>query len=309
MILSLCLNPCMDKSAFLPRFSPDAPNRLTVERVDLGGKGVNVARVVRELGGGGLLVSFDFRGAPVAAAMEREGVPCRTVCLDAELRVNLKIRERETGRTLEISEQGAPVRPEDADAVTGALLRESGPGCWVSLSGSMPPGMPVDTYARICALLKEKGCQVAADCDGEALRAVLEEKPALIKPNAQEFFALTGADPDDDGAALNACGALITRGVGMVCLSRGESGALLVTEKGAWRCPAADVKVRGVQGAGDSMLAALLLSLDQGAEPGEALRFATAAAGASVLRPGTLLCRAEEVRALLSSLPPPQRCS
>ena len=309
MIYALSLNPCLDKTASLPRFCLDAPNRIRVERLDVGGKGVNVARVACALGGQALLMGFDYRGGPVAAAMGREGVPCFLSALKGDLRINMKLRETEGDRTLEINESGAEVTEKDLKTVEEALLSRVRTGDWAALSGSLPPGAPADTYARLCEALNKTGCHTAVDCDGAPLLQALNAPPALIKPNAQEFFALTGVEPKEERAAITACRGLIDRGVGMVCLSQGEGGALIVSAKGAWRCPAAPVKAQGTQGAGDSMLAALMLALSRGEGEGEALRFASAAAGASVARPGTLLCRRADVEALLSALPPAARIS
>lgn len=299
MICAVCLNPCLDKSASLPRFQLDAPNRIAMERMDVGGKGVNVARVIKELGGDGLLVGFDYQGGPIERAMEEEKVPCRLQRVPGALRVNMKLRETETGRTLEINEQGAEISGRDMARMEETLLSLIKPGDYVSLSGSLPYRAPRDAYARLCRGVKEKGAFAAVDCDGEALAAALAEKPDLIKPNAQEFRALTGADPLDRKKAVEACREMLGRGMGMVCLSLGSQGALLISKAGAWTCPAAPVPVLGAQGAGDSMLAALLVALSQGRSAGEALRFASAAAGASVSRPGTLLCQRADTIALM----------
>ena len=303
MLYALSLNPSLDKTVSLPRFDPDAPNRVQVERLDVGGKGVNAARVIRALGGEGTLVGFDYRGRPVAQAMEREGVPAALIPLDGEMRVNMKLRETETGRTLEINEKGPSVTGDDLRRVRDALLERVRPGDWVSLSGSMPPGAPAETYAALCALLAEKGCFAAADCDGPALQAAIQARPALIKPNAQEFSALTGADADNQRETASACMELIEKGVRNICLSLGPKGAMLANAQGVWMCPAADVPVRGTQGAGDSMLGALLLAFERKMNPEEALRFASAAAAASIMRPGTLLCQREDAEALLKALP------
>ncbi len=307
MIFAVSLNPCIDKTARIPRFDLNAPNRIETERADVGGKGVNVARVIRALGGKGMLIGFDYDQRPVAAAMEKEQVPCDLAPVPGELRVNIKLRETETGRTIEISERGAAASLAALKAVKERLLSLMKPGDWVSLSGSLPPGAPADTYADFCRAVREKGGFAAADCDGPALTAALEARPTLIKPNAQEFQAFTGIDPRNEEDTLRACEALLEKGISMICLSRGGDGAMLVNAQGAWVCPAAKVEVRGTQGAGDSLLAGLMLALSRGMEPGEALRFATAAAGASVMRPGTLLCRKEDAEGLLLTLPEAKR--
>ena len=308
MIYAISLNPCLDKTAAVPRFSLDAPNRIQVERLDLGGKGVNVARVLAEMGGDGLLMGFDYAGEPVKKAMEKERIPAWLLPVAGDLRVNMKLRELESGRTIEINERGAEVSQAQLQQLTDELLRRCRPGDWVSLSGSLPPGAGTDTYAGLCRALKEKGCFVAVDCDGPALLAALEEGPALIKPNAQEFFALTGVPADDLPAALAACRKLHEKGVSMICLSRGEEGAVLSCKDGAYSCPAAPVPALGVQGAGDSMLAGLLIAFSRGENAKNALRYATAVAGSSVMRPGTLLGQRADAQRLLAQLPMPDSC-
>lgn len=308
MIVCVSLNPCLDKSAFVDRFSFDMPNRITLERLDVAGKGVNVARVLHTLAGDPCLVGFDYQGAPVENAMQSAGIACHLVPVGGELRTNMKLRELEKNRTIEISERGAAVSARHLAAVE-ELLRACQPGTWISLSGSLPPGAPQDTYARLCRMLKKQGCLVAVDCDGPALRFALEEGPDLFKPNAQEFFALTGTDANDLSSALDACRGLHQKGVGMICLSRGADGALLSGKNGAWICPAAPVKALGVQGAGDSMLAGLMLALGRRETEDQALRFASAIAGASVMQPGTLLCNRADVERLVKMMPDSMRCS
>lgn len=303
MIYAVCLNPSLDKTASIARFDPDAPNRITVERLDVGGKGVNVARVIRNLGESALLIGFDFSHGPVAAAMEAEGVPCRLISVQGDLRVNLKLRETDTGRTIEINEQGPEIGREALRRVESLLRDMIRPGDWVSLSGSLPTLAPPETYAHLCAALKRAGAKVAADCDGPAFAFALDAGPDLVKPNAQEFESLTGVNPLNRPAAIRACRAWITKKhVGKVCLSMGGQGALLVTAEGACFCPAADVPVLGTQGAGDSMLAALLTAFSRGVDDADALRYASAAAGASVLRPGTLLCQRDDMVRLYHTL-------
>lgn len=302
MIYALSLNPCVDKTLSIPYMDLDNPNRVTLERTDVGGKGVNVARVIHALGGDGTLMGFDYDGSPVSSAMEKEGVPCLLQHVPGSLRVNLKIRETETGRTVEINEKGPFHDAALLKKMQETLLAQCDETTFVSLSGSLPNGAPKTLYAALVKALKKKGCFVAVDCDGEVLQAALEEGPSLIKPNLPEFLALTGTSDPSLPSLRKECLRLHERGVGMICLSLGPDGALLSTGKEACFCPAADVPVLGTQGAGDSMLGALLLSLHRGDSLPKALCFASAAAGASIQRPGTLLCTKDTTLALLPAL-------
>ncbi|MBR5110064.1 MAG: hypothetical protein IK099_07700 [Clostridia bacterium] len=299
MIFALAMNPCWDKTARIARFRLDAPNRIQAERTDVGGRGVDVARAAKELGGEAELIGFDFAGEPVKQAMEREHIASRLYPLPCDMRVRLNLRETDTGRTVEISEPGVTVRPDDLKAVLYGMLEAAVTGAWFVLSGSLPPGAPPDTYGRFCAAVQAWNCPVAVDCGGEALTEAVKAKPALLHTSVQEFCRLTGADPENETDALYACRRLCFQGVKRLCLAWGEKGAWLVSAKGAWACGAAKAEAGGSQRGGDAFLAALLIALSQGMADPEALRFASAAA--ALARAGAPLCR-REIDALVPGL-------
>ena len=298
MIIPLSMNPCWDKTVSLPRFQPNAPNRVDVERLDVGGKGVNVARTVKDLGEETELVGFDYKGEPIKEAMAREGIACTLFPLKGDMPINTKLWETETGRTLEISERGVTVSEDDLKAVLYGLLAAARTGAWFALSGSLPPGAGPDTYRRFCAAIQAWNCPVAVACGGEALREAVQAKPALVKLSIQDFSALTGIDPENAEDALNACRRLCFQGVGRVCLTWSGKTAWLVSLKGAWAC---DMTNAGTQNApdGDTLLAALLVALSRGMIDPDALRFASVAA---VIPPGTRLCQRKEIDALFPEL-------
>lgn len=307
MISVLSLNPCYDKCLALPVLSRTTLNRAEVREVRLGGKGINVARVFSAFSADAVLVGFDYSGEPVRQAFSSL-LPCRLIKVDAQLRVNVRIEEA-SGHVIDINERGAFVTEEQLSALEDRLLCQCEKGDYVALCGSLPPGVPASAYARLCVRLREKGCFVAVDCDGAALQAAVSATPSLIKPNAPEFEALTGVSVRDRGAVLAACRALHAKGVGMVCLSLGALGALLSLPDRAFVCPAAAVEGKGTLGAGDSLLAGLLMALERGERPEEALRFASAVAGASVMLPGSKLCRREDALRLYQAMPPCCACS
>ena len=299
MIRCLCLNPSMDKTVSLPEFALETPNRVTPVRTDIGGKGVNVAQAVLALGGQAVLYAFDYSDAPLERKAVEAGIPCRLTQTGEQLRVNLKIWEEKRHRMIEINEPGAIAQSEKADALLSDLLADCVPGDWAVLSGSVPPGMRPDVYRELCQALHQKGCRVAADCDGIALQRIMEAQPDLIKPNADEFHQLTGFDSHETGTLARVCHSFRLH---RVCLSLGAKGALLCGREDAYFCPAANVAAQSLQGAGDSMLAGLLTAFSQGKSDPEALAFASAASGATIARPGTLLCSRAETDALYPAL-------
>ena len=272
MIFALSMNPCWEKAARISRFQLDAPNRIQTERVEVGGRGVNIARAAKTLGGEAELIGFDFPGEPVKKAMEREEILCRLYPLKGDMPVGLKLLETDTGRTIEISESGPEVSEDDLKAVLYGMLEAASTGAWHILSGPLPPGAPPDTYRRFCAAIQAWNCPVAVDCGGEALREAMQAKPALIRLSIQELSRLTRADPDDEKSALNACRRLCFQGVGRVCLTWGAKGAWAVSVKGAWACDA----VRVEEG-DDAFLAAMLTALSRGMTDPQALCFAAEA--------------------------------
>ena len=297
MIFALSMNPCWDKTARIPRFRLDAPNRIQPEHLNVGGAGVNVARAVKALGGETELIGLDFSGEPVRAAMEREDIPCKLFPLLGDMRVYLKLLETDTGRVLEIEEPGAAVSEDSLKAILYGMLEAASAGAWYALCGSLPPGAPPDTYRRFCSAIQAWNCPVAVDCDGEALREAVQAKPALITPSIQEFCQLTGADPDNGIEVLNACRRLCFQGVRRVCLTWGTKGAWLVSAKGAWACDAARIDGSVTPGCGEVFLAAMLTALSRGMPDPEALRFASAAACI-----GPLPFQRNEIDALLPGL-------
>ncbi|MBQ8137595.1 MAG: bifunctional hydroxymethylpyrimidine kinase/phosphomethylpyrimidine kinase, partial [Clostridia bacterium] len=185
------------------------------------------------------------------------------------------------------------VPPECLENAKTAVQNCLQAGGWLLLNGSLPKGADDGFYQELISLAK--GRRVALDCDGEALKKALPASPYLIKPNLDEFTALTGIAPKDAREAARVSHDLIMEHhLGMVCLSLGPGGCVLTTPNEAWFSPALPVKVLGTHGAGDSLLAALCLRLSQGAALPEALRYATACASASIQKEGTRLATKEE---------------
>lgn len=306
MIYCLSLNPAMDKTVKLADFTFDSPNRVTVQRTDVGGKALNCARVLKALGLPVHVVGFDFNGVPVRIMLDANKIPATLVETGGDLRVNLKLQEMHAGRTIEINEQGVRVTGEMLSFVEQTLLKLVKPGDWVLLSGSIPPGCKATLYRDFCTHLHEKGALVAVDADGEVLKLAVEAKPDLIKPNAQEFRTLTGEWATLENAAA-VCRQLHKRGVGLVCVTLGRDGAMLSSAEEAVYCPAPRVAVQSVHGAGDSMLSGIISALARKKTLSEALLIGSAAAGASIRLEGTQMCTLEDFKDVLLRYQDPPR--
>ena len=297
MIVTLTANPSLDRSVALPGpLQRGKVQRALSVTTEAGGKGVNVARVVHAAGRPALAVLPGQDADPLVLALRGTGVPFRPVPVPGLVRVNLTLSEPD-GTTTKVNDPGLPLSAEVLDALTAALAAEAATARWVVLSGSLPPGVPVDWYATLLARLSATGARLALDTSGPPLLAALApgatRLPDLLKPNGEELAELVGepgADLEHDPqAAAEAARSLVERGVGAVLATLGARGALLVTAEGAWSAAPPPVQVRSTVGAGDSSLAGYLLADLAAAAPADRLRSAVAHGAAAASLPGSTL--------------------
>lgn len=301
MITVVSLNPCMDKTVTLPSFDLHSANRVTPVRMDVGGKGMNVCRMLRALDAPVRLVGLDFTGTPdvLPRALDACAIPRTLIPAQGALRVNLKILDQQRQCTIEINEESAPVDASTLQRVEDAILDSTRDSDFLILTGSLPKGAPRDFYRTLCEKAHALSCPVAVDCDGDALLEALKAAPDLIKPNEQELDKLVGHAVPVQEVLPTLQRIIRETGVHMICHSRGKGDAYLATQDRAVRCASVDVPVRGVYGAGDSMLAGVCHALCQGKDLREALRCGAAAAHATIQLPGTTMGDKHEYERLL----------
>jgi 1-phosphofructokinase len=277
----------------IPSFTHGGMNRVTNTRSDAAGKGINVSAALKNLGADSVCTGFNYldNGALLTDFLNGRGIAYDFVNVPGAVRVNIKLFEHDTSVMTEINQPGAFVPTEHIEALLDkAASLTGGGGDIVVLSGSRPQNVDADIYAR---LIERFDCRSIVDTEGAALHAALnaKRKPFLIKPNLFELETAYGVKLPDSDAVTDFCRTrIISTGVKYVCVSMGGGGALLVSADGAWFAPALDIPVRGLAGAGDSMVAGLVYGLLNNAAPDELLRNGAAAASASVILEGTQLC-------------------
>jgi 6-phosphofructokinase 2 len=298
-IVTLTLNPSIDGAAYAELVRPIHKVRTSDDRYDPGGGGINVARVVRELGGPTLAVYLSggatgavFDDLLAAAAITRRRIP-----IADHTRISHAVFERSSGLEYRFVPEGPLVAEAEWRACLAALDEID---CdYLVASGSLPRGVPQDFYALAGEAVRRKGIKLVLDTSGAALRAGIGGGVYLIKPSLGEFEALVGRRlpvPAEQEAAAHE---LIASGATqMVALTLGRDGALLVTVNGALRLAPPAVPVRSAVGAGDSFLAAMTLAVAWGRAVEDAFAYGMAAGAAAVLSPGTELCRREDVERL-----------
>ena len=301
MIITVTLNPALDKTVEIPDFSLDAVNRITAMRTDPGGKGLNVSKVIAKLGGTSTAVGVlgGSTGRRIADAMDALGIACQFTFVDGETRTNLKVIDPARHTNTDLNEPGLTVDQETLDHMRDALVAAIRPGDIVVLSGSLPKGAPADTYGSWTAACRTAGARVFLDADGEPLAHGLAAKPYLAKPNNHELSRLTGRALETADDLLAAARTLIADGVERVVVSMGGDGALFVSANRADRAEGLRVPVGSTVGAGDSMVAALAYAAEQGMADADTVRLAVATSAANVMCSGSQAAERSAVDELL----------
>jgi len=292
VIVTVTMNPALDKTARVDALRPLALNRLRDVTVDAGGKGLNVSAVINALGGESVAVGFAGGGSgeELLALSARRGLRrLDFVRVKEPTRTNLKVIDA-NGELTELNEPGPRVDAAELAALEQKLLGYAAPGVFFVLSGSLPPGVPPETYRDLCKKLRGAGAKIFVDADGPAFRLAMEAPPDFIKPNRHELLEFFGKDEgaatsDADLAAL--CASVQARGAALTALSMGADGALFVAPGGVWRAPPLAVTVGSTVGAGDAMVGALTRALERGDSPEAAFTLAMAASAAAVTTAGT----------------------
>lgn len=301
MIVSVTLNPCIDKTIYLEQLDVGEYNRVQNTRTDVCGKGVNVSAVLSHLQMKTCCTGFNFRenGQLLEQALEREGIPHDFILADGAIRTNIKLFDSSRQMMTEINESGQEVSAQAADALLKKIEGFLDKAELFVLSGSIPPGVPKDIYKTIIQMAHRNGIKTILDAAGELFLHGLAAKPYLIKPNTFEFEQVFQKEIREGMSILEIARGIIQGGIPYVCISMGEKGALLIDKDHAYQAKALPVEVRGLTGAGDSMVAGMCYAISHQMGAREMLRYAVAAAGASVRLEGTLLASLAGVEELL----------
>ena len=305
MIFTLTMNPSLDRYLYIDELKEDDTVRVKKFSDYPAGKGIDVSRVIRELGGVSVAVALlgGATGRKIEELLDAEGVIYTAIRVEPETRINVILQVGKTQYRLSLpGEQVERSRLEKVRETLQALVRE---GDIVVISGSLPRGVSPDFYTGIIFMLKQWGAKVYFDSDGENLKAGLIAEPDGIKPNIHELSRITGKKlrEDDLEEILEAAEEINKRErVKEVLISLGGKGAILYTEEGIWQVKVPKLPVVSAVGAGDAFLGAYVLKRSEGKSYEEALKYAGAAGSATVLTPGTQLCRREDVEALVNKV-------
>lgn len=301
MIYTLTLNPAVDLELQIEQFQFNSVARAQGSRMDCGGKGFNVSRMLRNVGIDSTAMGFvgGYNGQRLQAELSALGINTEFTEINGETRTNVSIVAHGEQQHIKVNEAGPEISKDELITLIQAVKKNLKAGDWWVLGGSLPPGIEDSIYADLIELIEAAGAFSILDSSGEALKLGCLAKPSLAKPNldeAQELLGLTTEQLNDSGTW---CKALLKSGVKSLVVSLGEDGALLVTDKQFEKVSSPKVVEANPIGAGDSMVAGIVWRLSLGDSLQDALPYGLACGAATASRSGTDLGSLEQVNELV----------
>ena len=300
-ILTLTMNPSIDKSSRVDHVIPERKLRCKSPRYEPGGGGINVSRAIRKLGGKS--VALYPAGGPAGQMfrdlLDQEGLDHHPIQVEGWTRENLIVYEEATDQQFRFDMPGSILQDKEWNKCLTEVTEIDPKPDYIVASGRLPPGAPKDFYARVARLARELGARMIVDTSGEALSPAIREGVFLIKPNLRELKELAEHEIEDESHQEDLARQIVNSGQSeAVVISLGAAGAMMVSKEGCEHLRAPTVPIKSKVGAGDSMVAGIVLSLARGLPLKEAVRFGVAASAAAVMTPGTELCRREDAERL-----------
>ena len=303
MITTICLNPCFDKTVSVDRLQPGQVNRIREARVDLGGKGINVAVVAKRLGLDVQCLGLmgENGSGDLTAMMDRENLAHRFLTVPGHVRTNMKVYSLDGQGVTELNEPGTPVTEEELRRFTQLAEEATAGSDMVVLTGSLPPGCPEGTYRDLLHALEGKKCIL--DTEGKELElAAKGAHPFLIKPNLREMEGTLGIELRTMRAIRDAALLFLRLGVQHSVVSMGAMGAMYISADKTLFAPALRVATKSTVGAGDAMIGGMLLGYEIEKDMARAFRYGIAAGAASVMTEGTQLIVRSDFETLLDQV-------
>lgn len=302
MILTVCLNPCTDVTIEVDALNVGKLNHVKNKTLSFTGKALNVAIGVARLRGQSQATGFMYNenGSLFEQALDREGVPSVFIWNRGRVRENYKFIDNKSMLT-EVNDVGEPIAENKQAELIELVSNLSKTSNVVVISGSLPRGIESDYYTKLFNAIPDGKLKVA-DCDGPRLLAALQSNIDLVKPNKEELQNTLGCEMKSREELLKGCHQLIDKGAKVVLLSLGKRGAVITDGSKNYYCRSINVAVNSTVGAGDGMLAAASIFLEQGAPLPEILRAGVAAGTATVTTFGQISFTKEKYDEIFANL-------
>lgn len=300
-IITVTLNPALDKTITISQLNVGGLNRAKSVRIDPGGKGINVAKVLNNLGekveAAGLIAGS--QGKLLLDFLKDSGIKTNFHVVDGETRTNMKVVEDNKGIVTEINEPGFTVSEKDLQHFERKLSQALENASLLILSGSIPSGINDDIYSRFIKAAKSKEVRTILDAEGKVLKNGIEAVPYAVKPNVFELELLMNRKMQTVTDILDASRLLTEQGIELVAVSMGAGGAIVSDKTCSYHVLPYPITPRSTVGAGDSMVAAFAYTTLKKYSLEEAAKWAAAAGTVTATKPGTEVCTLEEVTELV----------
>lgn len=305
MIYTITLNPAFDKTVVCEKFHENKLNKVINSREDIGGKGVNVSKVIKALGGESIAFGLlaEDRFDEYTDKLNAMGIGHYFIKLPRQkIRTNLKIIDQKSANLTELNEAGSFVSQNDVEKLSDHIFGELTAEDIVIISGSLPRDLSQKTYATLIRKFKLKTEKVLVDLSGVSLAYCLNESPYLIKPNLFEFEQIIGKKLNNRKTIQQEANKLLDKGITNILISMGAYGSLFFSKENKYKIDPIPVKVESPVGAGDSQVGAFAYGLEQGLTTVEILTLASAVSTAMVATPGTDVPSNEKIQEFIKQV-------
>lgn len=294
-IITITFNPCIDKSTSVTALAPEKKLRCTTPVFEPGGGGINVARALKKIGSDAIAVypSGGYSGKFLNTLLENENINTITVETKNHTRENLIVLDLATNLQYRFGMPGSELLTTEWQKCLQII--EENDAEFIVVSGSLPPGVPEDIFAQISKIAKKKNRKLIIDTSGKPLELALKVGIYLAKPNMGELCKLAGKEELDAIEIEPAARKIINEGeCEVLVISMGVGGAMLITKDEIYKIAAPVVKRKSTVGAGDSMVAGIVMKISEGRNLKEALQYGVACGTAATMNAGTQLCKKED---------------
>ncbi len=302
-ILTITFNPCIDKSTSVSSLAPERKLKCSTPTFEPGGGGINVARAIKQLGGNAtaLYPAGGYSGKFLQTLLENERIESLVVQAERHTRENMIVLDLSANQEYRFGMPGQELLQTEWEKCLE--LTEDVDAGFIVASGSLPPGVPTDIFARIAKIANKKNSKLIVDTSGEALQKALGEKVYMIKPNLGELSMFVGKEELAMQEIDEAARKIITQtGCMAIAVSMGSAGAMMITAKDVYKVAAPPVKRKSTVGAGDSMVAGIVYSLSKNKSLKESMFYGVACGTAATINHGTQLFKQDDVKKIYADI-------
>ena len=301
MILVICLNPALQRTLWFNKFNYGEVNRASRKVLSAGGKGVNVARIISELGEEVTLLTVlgGHTGEIVKNCLDRDQIPYHFIGVNCETRTCTTILDGQHHKSTEMAEEGDRITKSESDAVVRIFQKLLKKSCFLVISGTALPGFPETIYQQFIRMANQEGVKTLIDATGELLKKSVRADPFFVKPNWKEMETLTQKKIKDTRSMKTAIQAIREAGAHTVLVTTESSSAYFFHDAQFYRIGPPKVKVVNPIGSGDGVAAGISVGIVRGLSLSESVRLGIACGTANCKTSVAGVVRLKDVQAMI----------